>query len=188
MNPLAAGILAYVLIGLELALRPALGLGDTGVAPSLVLPLVVFVAMSAQAPQALWMGLLTGMAVDLLTKFPRAAADPITVTLIGPNAIGFLAAAYVTLTLRGLMIRRNPLSLVALTLAGGALAALIAVALITLRAQFDSAMLWSPTRELLSRLGWAAYSSAVAFVLFYVLRALSGVLGLADTSSRRYAR
>lgn len=190
MNPLAVALAAYVLLGVELGLRAGFELGNTGVAPSLVLPLVVYLAMAAPAGASLWAGLLIGLAVDLVPKtlLGVGAGDVGKLTLIGPNALGFLAAAYLTLLLRGFLIRRNPLSLVALTILGGVLAALIAVALITLRAQFDSALDWSALRQLLARLGWAVYSGLAAFFLAFVFRAVNGALGLPELTGRRYAR
>ncbi len=190
MNTLAIGLLAYVLMGLELGLRPHIGLGPTGathIAPSLVLPLVLYVALFAPANAALWLALAVGVVVDL-TSVEALKGETQLLWVVGPNALGYLTAAYLVVTIRGIMIKRNPLTLVFLSLVGAALAALVAVAILTVRHQIYADMLRPPGQELLARLGSALYTGAVALVLAPVFGVLSGVLGLQDQPHRRYGR
>ena len=188
MNALAVGLIAYVLLGLDLALRPALALGQAGASPQLLLPLMVFVALWATPRAALWTALTLGAAADLTTRWPLTGGFE-TVCLLGPSALGYTAGAYLVLTARAMILRRNPLSLGALSVAAAALAAVVVVALLTLRhAFFDPALVWSGRQELLTRLLSALYTGVAAIALTFALRPLTGVMGLSDAASRRFGR
>ncbi len=121
-------LLGYLLLALEAPVREALRLGPTHAAPSLVFPLIVFVALMASTNAALWMAFLVGLAVDLTTL--RA---PGAVIVAGPHALGYIAAAYMIITLRPMVMRKNPITLVVLSVAGEGLAALVVVALFAIR-------------------------------------------------------
>lgn len=193
MNPLAVALVAYVLMGLELAMRPALALGQSGIAPWLLLPLVVFVAMFAQAGPTLWFALAAGAAMDLTGRLPRSGGLD-TVVVLGPQALGFMLAAYLVLQLRGLVIRGNPFSLAILSFLAGCVAAILAVAVLTLRHQLGAWMgwpgdiEWSARAELFARLGSSVYTGLISLVLALVFRRLMGLMGLADPHLRRYGR
>ncbi|HMN95912.1 MAG TPA: hypothetical protein PKC43_09980 [Phycisphaerales bacterium] len=83
-----------------------------GTAPSLAPLLVVFVAMHAPRPTAMWAGMLVGLLADLSTPLVDGTLRPIH--LIGPAALGYLFAVNLVLPLRSMVLRRNPLTLVVL--------------------------------------------------------------------------
>ncbi|MFN0012703.1 MAG: hypothetical protein ACKVS8_13780 [Phycisphaerales bacterium] len=190
MNWLAFAILSYALVGAELALGEVLALGTSGVRPLLVLPLVIFVALHASPTVALWSGLLLGCTIDLLARVPLAdaTAGGGTALVLGPHALGYAAAVYLTLLLRGFLIRKNPLSLVFMTLLGGGLSVVVVVALITIKNVISRTLVWSPGEQFVSRGGSVLYSAITAFVLAFLLRRLIGVLGLPDATGRRSSR
>ncbi len=183
MNWLALAVLSYLLLGAELALRDVLTIGS-GVRPLLILPLVVFVAMHAAPTVALWTGLILGCVIDLLARVPLAGGTD-TAIILGPHALGYLAAAYVTLLLRGFLIRRNPLSLVFMTILGGLLSVAVVVGVVTMKNLISRTMVWSPGEQILSRGGSVLFSCVSSFLLAFVLRRLVGVLGLPDATGRR---
>lgn len=187
MNLLAVILVGYVLRGVELGLAPTIGLGPTGakdIAPALLLPLVVYVALFAPAQSVLWLALCAGIVVDLTGPMTVRGAEAFC-WLVGPGAVGYLVAAYFVLTIRGFMIKRNPLALAVLSLLGAALAGVVAVAIITLRAQFFTDMAWRPGPELLLRMGSAVYTGVAALPLSLVFRPLTGMMGLQDSHLRR---
>jgi cell shape-determining protein MreD len=192
MNPLALGLLLYVTLGIELALRPTLGLGQSGIAPSLMLGVVCFVAMFTPVGVTLWVALLAGLAVDL--SGPRALEGGGTVWVLGPNALGFALGAYAVLQLRALLVRGNPLSVGILAFLAAVLAAVVATAVLFLRVQvegmfdYSARLAFSAQGELIARLGSAVYTGVVAVPLTLMLRPLMGLLGLQDPHARRFGR
>ncbi|MGH7133808.1 MAG: hypothetical protein ACREJO_17910 [Phycisphaerales bacterium] len=183
MNPLSAAIAGYLCLVLDMSLSHALELGDTGVAPGFVLPLVVWLALSASHRSALWAALALGAAVDLASPVRKPLEAGY---VLGPNALGFLAAAYLVITIRGTVMRRNPLALVTFTLIGGLLAALVAVALLFIRSKLDGGMSgFYPTSELLKRAGAAAYSMISAAALAVPFRLITPLMGFDDPMARR---
>ncbi len=187
MNWLVFGLVAWVALGLELGLRPAMAIGDTPVAPSFVLPLVVFVALHASAKHARWAALLMGLLLDLTWAIPVRDAPP--VVLAGPYALGMLLAAQLVLTLRGVVISKNPLTLVVVTLFAGIVLQIVVVALVTLRAiplpWLGDVTAWRPAAELIRRLGAAAYTAGVALPLSFVLYALQPAFSFHTTGAQR---
>ncbi len=174
----------YVLLGMELALRPALGLGSSGIAPSFLIPLVVFVATHAPGMTSLWYALALGLLMDLLGPYNAADARA-TITVVGPNALGYVAAAYTVLTLRGVMVRSNRLTLMVLSVVAGAILAAVSAAVVGLRSVYDGDLVVSPSGVLISGLGSALYTAATAFVLAMVLTPLSVLFGFPDPHRRR---
>ncbi len=193
MNWLAFAILSYALVGAELALGEVLALGTSGVRPLLVLPLVIFIALHASPTVALWSGLLLGCTIDLLARVPLADATAGggaggTALVLGPHALGYAAAVYLTLLLRGFLIRKNPLSLVFMTILGGCLSVVVVVSLITIKNVVSRTLVWSPGEQFVARCGSVLYSAITAFVLAFLLRKLIGILGLPDATGRRSSR
>lgn len=222
MNWLAVVVVGYVLTGLELGLRPFLAIGRADIAPYFVLPLAIFVALSAPASAALWTALGLGLVVDLTSGGLATAASMsglagagaggsggvagvggggaelggavavggagLPVIVIGPHALGFVVAAALTLTLRGVLFRRNPLTMAVLTVLGGALAGVTAVAVLTLRHAIYPSMVFSPGTALGSRMASSLYSGVSGLMLALALRPMSGLFGFVDPHSFRYGR
>lgn len=171
MNWIAFAAAAWLCFGLELGLKSALGLGSTGagqVAPSFVIPLAVFVALSAPALHTLWACLLLGLVMDLTWIREQM--------VVGPWALGFLLAGYLTLNVRGLMIGRNPVTMTVMSIAFAALASLVVVAVTMIRSWLYGAPApAAPGADLAVRLGSALYTGAAGLVMFFLLAAAAGL-------------
>lgn len=177
MNRLGLTLLVWIALGLELSLRPALALGTTAISPSFVLCVLTLVAMFAPPNAVRWTALLTGLALDLLSTLPiiNAASDT---RIIGPTALAFLVAAQLVLSVRSIMMRRNPLTLGALSLLAGLAVAIALVFIFTLRAWMFDPLAWSVPRELLTRGGSAVYTGVLGALLAFALLPLAPMLGL----------
>lgn len=187
MKWLMFALVAWVMVGLETGLKPALQLGPTPIAPSFVLPLAVVVAMFASSSASLWACLLLGLMIDLTWKIPRT--DFGTATMIGPYALGYLLAGQLVLTLRGIMMRRNPLSVAFLSAAAAIVANVVVVAIITLHTAFyNDPIDWSPPQQLLARLISALYTGLIGLVLAPALLFVAPFMGLQTPGTRRYVK
>jgi len=162
-------VVTWFAFGLELGLRDALRLAPGDVAPSFVIPLLVYVALSAPARQVLWAALLLGVLADVTWLIPRTDAAA-TATVVGPYALGMLVAAQFILAVRGLVIRRHPLTLTVLSVAAAIIASVVVVALLTVRDLYGDPILFNPTSQLVSRLFSALYTGATALGWALVLR------------------
>lgn len=187
MNWIAFAVVAYLLLGVELGAASGLALGASGITPSFVLPLLVFCALGAAPTHALWAGFALGLALDLLTPRPLAG-DPGVARLLGPQALGYVAAAYLVLTMRGLMMRRNPLTLVFLTVVAGLLARLVSSTLLTVHAALHADIGWSAGRELLVGVASVLYSAGAAAVLAWPLQKIAFLFAFPDPMHRRGTR
>ncbi len=119
MNWLVAGLLSWLLLGMELGLRPELRLGRTDIAPSFIFCLVTFIAMAGPAASARWAALAAGLVMDVISGLPVKDSGA-EAYLLGPHALGYLLGCQLVLTLRGVMIRHNPLALAFLAAVGAA--------------------------------------------------------------------
>lgn len=186
MNWLMFGIVAWVMLGLEKGLRGALELGASGIAPSFVFVLATFVALLAPAGTALWTCLALGLLIDLTHTVDLAAGG--AAVIVGPYALGFVMACQLVLTMRGVMMGRNPLSLGFLALVASVVCHIVVVAAFAVRGLLVSDVAWASSGQLVPRLGSALYTGALAVALALVLFPMSGALGLAGPQARRFAR
>jgi len=187
VNPIAVAIVAWVFIGLDAGLRDAFALGKTGIAPSFVIAFVTFIAMYAPAPAALWSALIIGLALDLLFQVPGLGGGP-ALTIVGPRIIAAVVGVWLVLTLRGLMIRRNPLTL-------GFLAGLVSLVwfaalagLFALRHAISNNTAVEPSRVLMEGLGSSLYTALVAALLALVLMPLAPFMGFATGPQNKFGR
>ena len=120
-------VVGFVCVVLDVSIAPLLAIG--GVHPSFVLVLVVFVSLFAPKLTALWAAWLIGLMMDLCTPLASGAqATPV----IGPGALGFVAACIVVLQVRSLLFRRRALTAAVVTFAGGLAVALVTFVLATI--------------------------------------------------------
>lgn len=178
-------LLAYLLLALEAPLREAVRIGAPGASPSLVFPLIVFIALLAPAGAALWAALLIGLAIDLTTLRGASA-----VVVAGPHALAYLAAAYLVITVRPMVMRRNPLVLAVLSMAGLLLASVIVVFVFALRrtlffGTWADDMAGSLTADLWHRMLGALLTGISALVLSAVFFLLQKHFGFQDAAIRR---
>jgi len=155
VNWIVFALVAWVLFGLELGLRDLLAIGPGGIAPSFVLPLVVYVALSAPGRTAVWAAAALGLVMDL-TRVVDLEGGGVT-TVAGPYVLAYAGGAYALLVVRPLMYRRNPLTVAVLTGGAGVMAQIVVVALTTVRSVYDP-VAFSPAAELMVRLASAVYS------------------------------
>ncbi len=165
----------WLVLGLELSLKPALALGPTAIAPSLVLPLVIFVAMHAPSVAALWAAAVAGLLLDL--TFPLALTTGGEVRVPGPSALGFTLASALTLNLRAMLIKRNPLTLLAMSIAGAIVAAIVVVALLTIRATYGDPIAFRPAPQLGARLLSSLYTGVAALLQALILFPMATLFG-----------
>jgi rod shape-determining protein MreD len=175
--------LAWVFLGLEKGLRDALSIGTTGIAPSFVFGLLTFVAIAAPRSTVMWTAILLGVLMDLIFEVPLRQAS---VTMIGPHAIAYVVACQLILSMRGVMIRRNPFTLGFLACLGGVVAFTTLVAIYTARSLLGTPLAWDARHELFAGLGSSVYTGIVAIVLALVLFPIAGPLGLPNQQQRRF--
>ena len=182
MRWLAFALFAIVFLGLELGVRGALALGGRAVAPSFVMVLAVFICTSAPSRQALWAALALGVCLDLTNPI-EIVDQPRTLTLLGPHALGYVLAAQLTLAMRGLVFRRNPLTIAFLSLLASAVASIVFVAVLTIRSAFDP-LDWHATTELFQRFAAALYTGGLALIISPLLLLGLPLLGISGGPSR----
>jgi hypothetical protein len=176
-------IFGYLLLGLELTVKRALAVGPPGaasIAPSFIIPFLVFLALSAPLVPTLWVAMLLGAAVDICS--PREGG---TVLVIGPYALGNMAGVYFVYTMRGFM-RKHWLSLIFLSVVAGILTELVVVAIFSVRGLYTVTefIAW---RELLRRVLSSLYTAATATALALLLFPMSGLFGFQEPHQRRFA-
>lgn len=183
MNWLFMAALAWLFLGLEQGLRDGLALGTIGIAPSFVFVLVAFVCMTAVRPAALWCCVGIGLAMDLLFRLPLRDGLG-TATILGPHVMAYALACQLILALRGMMMRRNPLTLGFLSLVGSLVAYLVLDAFFAVRHAAGAPIAWETRRQLVSAAGSALYTGVIAVPLALLLFPLTAALGLPDPKSR----
>lgn len=186
MNFLATLVAAYVAFALELGLRQALALGGGNAAPSFVFALAIVIAVAAPPGAVLWTFLLFGLLTDL--TWPQEAIGGVrSFAIVGPYALGYLVAAQFVLSMRALIIRRNPLSLAFLCGVGYLVAQVVVVALLTFRSSYTP-IEWNPTQQLLWRGGGALYTAMLGLLIGLIAGPLTSALGLHQPPQRRSTR
>jgi hypothetical protein len=144
---------------------------------SFVVCVLTLIAMFAPPAHARWTALVVGLCIDLLTTLPvrDGVAD---VRIIGPSVLAFLLATQLVLSVRSIMMRRNPLTLGVLSAIFSLAAGVTLVAIFSLRGWLLDTLAFEPTRELLTRAGGAIYTGLLGVALAFALLPLAQVLGL----------
>ncbi|HVU62533.1 MAG TPA: hypothetical protein VHC70_01055 [Phycisphaerales bacterium] len=181
-------LIGYLLLALESPVREALHLGppgSSGGSPSLVVPFIVFVALFASSGAALWTALLLGLATDLSTLRGQEA-----LVIVGPYALGYLAIAGFILKIRPLVVRKNPVTIVVLSVLGDLLGAFIIVFILGLRRMFFWGSWADPAGESLTTDLWhriigAFYTSLPALGLGLIFLLLMPWFGFNEAAGRR---
>lgn len=187
MSGAALAIMAWIFMGLELGLKDALAMGHSHVAPSFMFCLVTFIAMFTSSPRPVWCALGLGLLMDLTFRIPLR--DGMGVGIIpGPHALAYVLAVQLITALRGLVIKRNPLTVGFLSFMGAIVAQIVLVGILSIRMMWGDAIFAleaAPSRELLARLASAAYTGVLGCVISLVLFPLAPWLGLQIQSRRR---
>lgn len=125
MNWLTFTILAYLGFALQVILAPIWPI--LGHEPLVLLILLVFIGLQAPAMAVAWSAVVLGILADILP-----VQQPVT-GVVGPWALGFLAAGYAMVQLRNLLFRDSMFTIGIMTLIAGIFALLVATMLQALR-------------------------------------------------------
>lgn len=125
MNWLTFAILAYVGFALQVVFAPIWPV--EGHEPMVLLILLVFIGLQAPAMAVAWSAVVLGLLTDILP-----ASQPVS-GVVGPWALGFLAAGYAMVQLRNLLFRDSMFTIGIMTLVAGVFALLVAAMLQALR-------------------------------------------------------
>ena len=120
MNWLIFSIMAYLGYALQILLGPRWPM--QGHEPAVLLILLVFIGLQAPAIAVAWSAIVLGLLTDMLLQQHE-------VGLVGPWAIGFLAAGYAMVQLRNLLFRDSMFTIGIMTLIAGVFALLVATTL-----------------------------------------------------------
>lgn len=187
MNWVVFAFLAWVFVGLETGFKDAIAINfDSGpIAPSFLLCLTAYIALGAPPAVARWAAILLGLLADLSFDLPLKDAYT-QAFLVGPFALGHLLAAQLVLTLRGMMIRRNPLTLGFASMCGALACQILVVTIFSIRrgVNGDELSLAPWYVELVLRSGSALYTGLLAVFLSFVLLPLAPMMGLNMTQKR----
>ncbi len=185
MNWIVFALVAWIAFGLEIGLRPLISPGDGSIAPSFVIPILVYISLWAPARTALWGALILGLGADLLSSIDLAPSG--SATIIGPRAIGYLLAAQLVIASRGVVIGRSPVTLVVLSIVAAFVAGVVVVAFYTLRSFYDP-VVWNPGRQLSVRFFSALYTGLSALGMSLVLIPLGSAFRFPHAPGARFAR
>lgn len=186
MNPSAIALAAWIFLGLELGLKDALALGPSHIAPSFMFCLVTYLAMLAPQPKPIWSAIALGLAMDLTFKIPLREGAAGSATYFGPHALAYALAVQLILTVRGLMIKRNPLTMGFLAMLGSIVAQVTLVGIFSFRIWIGDPLAWTPTSELLARLGSSVYTGLLGVLLALVLIPMAPFFGVPTQTQRRF--
>ncbi len=176
MNWVVFAVFAWVSLAFETGFRDALALGSSSVSPSLAMILVAFVALWAPTRHALPAAIVIGLLLDF-GELIRTAEGGEQVVVLGRHALGCLLAAYTVVTMRGMMFRRNAITIVVLAGLTMALTQIVAVSMLKFRSLYDVVIVSDAAAQLGSGLGSAVYTAALAFVIGPVLNRLKWMFG-----------
>lgn len=109
MRWIVFGIVAFVAVVLETSMRHMFALRFVGsVAPSFVAIVAVYVALFSPRETGLWAMWILGLLVDLVS--PLRQGDFGAGPLLGPHALGYVFAGYLLIQVRGMLFRRQVLT------------------------------------------------------------------------------
>jgi cell shape-determining protein MreD len=185
MNWPVAALLLYLALAVELGVRGSLTIAGSA-APSVVMALVVCVAAYAPLVPLLWFAFIAGLLLDVTTPFAPIGAGE-SIVIIGPRALGFLAAGALVYVLRGFLFVRNSVTITVLGITVAAAAAIVGQLLLEARSITDpEVVLARPT--LIGVLLSSLYTGFPTLLLAMVWRWIMPWLGLHDPTQRRSDR
>jgi len=186
LNWFVFAFIAWLTFGLELALIPVLDAGSGSVHPSMVMPLMAFVALYAPRKQTLWAAIMLGIVMDLVS--PMARTDGGSIVVVGPYALGFLLGAHFILAIRGSLIRRNPLTLVMISIGSAFITQVVVIAIYTARNIGTNPLVWDASDQLVQRALSSLYTGLSALALSFLFFALASAFGFHSSVPTRFAR
>lgn len=187
MNWIVFAFVTWIMLGLELGLKSSLRLGDSSIAPSFLAVYAVFVASAAPPRSSQWACLILGALLDLTAPVPRIDAAS-SFTVVGPNALGALLMCQLIIAVRGLLFRRNPLTIAILAAVGFAVWQVIVTAVFTVRSFAGDPTAWAPAGELGARMASSLYTGLLALPLSLILLGLTPLFAFQHAPSRYVGR
>lgn len=181
MNWIVFAIVAWIFLGFESGFRETLQVGQTNIAPSFVLVLLVFVSLWARPLHAMWAAFLLGASLDMLNQVPTRGGE--TISILGPWALGCMLASYTVLNFRVMMFRRNPLTIAFLCAIGGGIAGVVALAFVALRGYYDDLVTVPASSSLFQHAASSVYTGALALLLGPVLNWIGPWMGFRRPAS-----
>jgi cell shape-determining protein MreD len=140
-----------------------------GAAPSLVAMLVAFIALHASPRSSMWAAWWAGLLIDTA---PGSGGSGAAAVVLGPHALGMVAAAWIVLLCRGMLFRSRLPTLVAVSGVVAAASALALTSIHTLRFWLPWTQAAVPQRSvdvLLRLCGDAVATSLLALLVGWVL-------------------
>lgn len=176
----------FVTLTLELSMKPLFYFPTVNnLAPSFVIVLLVFVSLLTPRLTLMWAALLMGLLIDLAT--PESMPGGAIVYLIGPHAIGFVAAAYGIVQMRAVVFRQRLVTIVALTFVAFLAVAIVRILIMGVRGWFGEELVWgggSALGELWHAALVAVYSSVIALPFGWMLLQTVPLWGFATSHQR----
>jgi len=179
MNWITFSILAYLFYALQIAIAPVWTIRNTE--PMLLLIMLVFIGLQARAMAVAWAALVLGVLVDMSLQQHEPG-------LIGPWAIGFLAAGYAMVQLRNLLFRDSMFTIAIMTMVAGIFAFLVATTIHVMRGipilGNEPAVGFSAVEQLYRGFFTLIYTSIVAIPVGYMLLKSRPIWGLSGRGTR----
>lgn len=173
----------WVLLGLDVGLRSVLRIGVSDIAPSFVLPFVVFLGLYAPGRTAAIAALIAGLVIDLTS--PIITSSGATAIIPGPNALGLLLACQFVLGARGLVYLGSPVTLIVLTPLAGAVWQIFVSAAMGIREIYDPVG-FAALGHLTDGVVRAVYSAGPAIVLWLPFRWVAPLFDFDASHTSRY--
>ncbi|XOV73967.1 MAG: hypothetical protein ACFHWZ_10120 [Phycisphaerales bacterium] len=129
---------------------------------------------------ALPAAIVVGLLLDFGDLVRTPGAEPVVV--LGRHAIGCLLASYTVVTLRGMMFRRNVVTIVVLAGVTMALTQIVAIAMLKFRSLYDVIIVDDAAAQLGSQLGSAIYTAALAFIVGPLLNRMKWLFGFTGSA------
>jgi cell shape-determining protein MreD len=179
MNWLGFAVLAWVALGLELGLKPALRLGAPGIAPSVTAILAAVLLLQAPRKAAIACAAVLGLLMDLTFALPISGAEAGRGShVVGPYVLGYLAAAQMALAMRGALVKRNPVTAGFVAMVVSLVSGMVVWIVLTLRARWLDPLAWDAWPQLWTRLAAPFVTGAVGVVVAFALLPIVRWLGM----------
>lgn len=170
-------VFVYVFLVVEIALRGVWDFSLAGVddiRPSLTLILLTFIATWGNGRFVIWWALGLGLLLDLqVVPMATAGGPDVHAAILGPEALGYAAAAYLIIQMRSIFLRDSLFTSELLLLSGGVLAGIVTVGLWSIRAlgitPGEGMVGWQASDELLRRFFVIVYTMGMMLPLHFAL-------------------
>ncbi|MCA9310184.1 MAG: hypothetical protein KDA21_03205 [Phycisphaerales bacterium] len=176
MNWISFAVLVWLFTGLDVGFRETFQVGHLAIAPSFVPLLAVFLALWAPSVHAAGACLVAGLIMDVTHTVPTESGHAVTV--VGAYGLGYLAACAMVLNFRSILLRRNPVTFVALAVVFAAITELVQFTFLRVRSGYDELVLLGVGMDLAQRGGSVVLTGVAAVIVGPVLSFVSPALSL----------